>query len=136
MDLCNLAHMVLLVSYYETVWLHHINAPFKIIVQKHCLDIHFPYLINGMCYNGNEYYDGFDSKPSFLLQPFPKSLILYVSTFPSTLLFLFWTYSHPISFITLSAFIRSQTLLEYVDSNSTFIALCHRIASSPLIASS
>ena len=61
MDLCNLhIYHMLLALCYETIWLHHIGALVKILIQECSLDIHLSYFITEMCCNGQEYYDGLE----------------------------------------------------------------------------
>ena len=55
-----LSQKVLLAFCYEFVWLHHIDALFKITIQECCLHIHLPYLIIKMCHTEYEYSDGFE----------------------------------------------------------------------------
>ena len=51
---------VLLILWYESVWLHHIDVFFKITVQEHYLDIHLLYLIIEMHRNGQKYSNGLE----------------------------------------------------------------------------
>ena len=37
-----------------TIWLHHIDALIKIVIEEYSFDIHLSYLIVEMCHNGYE----------------------------------------------------------------------------------